>query len=152
MTTLIAKPVIKDQYWVVTDGDKKVGNVSAAENGYDVKLHGIDTHYGSTAAIKKKVKIKFQPIKSNKTEIQLPFSRFPTTKRTYNSIVDVRRRLHIFTKTAKSKCYHASGWFVINLAGEKKVMFCPKYIFIERYPYVGPFKTEVEAEKQINTL
>ena len=24
---LIAKPIIKNQYWVVTDGDKKVGNV-----------------------------------------------------------------------------------------------------------------------------
>ncbi len=153
MTTLIAKPVIKDQYWVITDGDKKVGNVSANATGFELKLNGVNTNFASTAAIKRKVKIHFQPLaKTNKTEITLPFSRFPTSKRIYNSIVDVRRKLHIFTKSPKSKCYYAAGWFVLDLAGEKKAIFCPKYIFIERYPYHGPFKTQEEAENMINTV
>lgn len=153
MTTLIAKPVIKDQYWVITDGDKKVGNVSANAHGYEVKLNGINTNFASTAAIKRKVKIQFQPItKTNKTEITLPFANYPTPKRIYNSIVDVRRKLHIFTKSPKSKCYYAAGWFLFDLGGEKKVVFCPKYIFIERYPYIGPFKTQEDAENEINTL
>jgi len=152
MTTLIAKPIVKDQYWVVTDGDRKVGNVLADAAGFEVKLNGINTHYTTTAAIKRKVKIEFQSLKTNKTEIQLPFSSYPTTKRTYNSIVDVKRKLHIYTKTNKSKCYYAAGWFVLDQNGIKVSMFCPKYIFIERYTYSGPYKTQAEAESMINTV
>ena len=29
MNELVAKPIIKDQFWIVTDGEKKVGNVLA---------------------------------------------------------------------------------------------------------------------------
>ena len=32
MNALVAKPIIKDQYWVVTDGEQKVGNVIAELN------------------------------------------------------------------------------------------------------------------------
>lgn len=152
MTTLIAKPVVKDQYWVVTDGDKKVGNVTADGAGYEVKLNGVNTHYTTTNAIKRKTKIQFQPIKSNRTVPSLPFSHYPTSKKTYNSVVDVKRKLHIFTKTPKSKCFYAAGWFVIDQNGEKEVLFCPKYIFIERYPYSGPYKTQADAENVINSL
>jgi hypothetical protein len=34
--------------------------------------------------------------------------------------------------------------------GIKVIAFCPKYIFIQRYPYEGPFKTESEAKSKIN--
>ena len=152
MTTLIAKPIVKDQYWVITDaGGNKVGNVSADNGGYELKLNGINTHYASTNAIKRKVNIKFQPLKTNKTAVQLPHATYPTTKLVFNSIVDVRRKLHIFTKSAKSKCYYAAGWFALDLGSQHKIVFCPKYIFIERYAYSGPFKTQVEAENMINT-
>jgi len=32
------------------------------------------------------------------------------------------------------------------------VIFCPKYIFIQRYEYKGPFKTKDEAEALINSV
>ena len=35
---------------------------------------------------------------------------------------------------------------------EEKVIFCPKYIFVQRYQYQGPFKTKDEAELLINSL
>ena len=152
MTELIAKPIIKDQYWVVTDGDKKVGNVLANGTGFNVKLNGVNTHYKNTSDIKRKAKIEFQTLKTNKTKINLPFAVYPTTNKVFNSIFDVKRRIHLYTKTAKSKCYYAAGYYVINQNGLNEVVFCPKYIFIQRYPYIGPFKTENEAENLINSL
>lgn len=152
MNTLIAKPVVKNQYWVVTDGDKKVGNVIADGSGFNVKLNGVNRHYKNTSDIKRKAKIEFQTLKTNKTKIQLPFAIYPTTSKIFNSIFDVKRKLHLFTKSVKSKCYHAAGYFVINQTGENEVVFCPKYIFIQRYPYLGPYKTETEAKNMINNL
>ena len=45
---LIAKPIINNEYWVVTDGDKKVGNVVANGTGFEVKLNGVNSHYQNT--------------------------------------------------------------------------------------------------------
>ena len=152
MNELVAKPIIKDQYWVVTDGTKKVGNVLANSAGYEVILNGSTLQFNNTEEIKKKTKISFQINKSNKTKIELPYPDYPTTNRTYNSLFDIKRKLHLFTKTTNSKCYHAAGWFVINQNGTNSVIFCPKYIFIQRYDYHGPFKTESEANSLLNTL
>jgi hypothetical protein len=152
MNELVAKPIIKDQYWVVTDGGKKVGNVQANSAGYEVILNGSTLQFNNTTDIQKKTKISFQPMKSNKARAQMPYPEYPTTARTYNSIFDIRKKLHLFTKSVNSKCYHAAGWFVINQNGQNQVIFCPKYIFIQRYDYHGPFKTENEANSLLNTL
>lgn len=152
MNNLVAKPIVKGEYWVVTDGDKKVGNVIANGSGFDVRLNGAQAHFKDVSDVKRKTKIEFQPLKTNKTKAELPFSSYPTTSRIYNSILDVKRKLHLFTKTPKSKCYHAAGYYVMNQSGQNEVMFCPKYIFIQRYPYIGPFKTEAEAKSMINSL
>lgn len=149
---LVAKPIVKGEYWVVTDGDKKVGNVVANGTGFDVKLNGSQAHFKSANDIKKKTKIEFQTLKTNKEKINLPFANYPTTSKVYNSIFDVKRRLHLYTKTLKSKCYYAAGYYVMNQNGQNEVVFCPKYIFVQRYDYLGPFKTETEANSMINSL
>jgi len=150
--TLIAKPVVKNQFWIVTDGNEKVGNVLADGSGFEVKLNGNKNHYKNTNAIKKLANIEFESVqKADKTKHDLPFKVYPTTNKVYNSMLDIKRKLHLFTTSAKSKCYHAAGWFVIQQGSEKKPVFCPKYIFIQRYPYEGPFKTENEAKNVINS-
>jgi hypothetical protein len=151
--TLIAKPVVQNQFWIVTDGKEKVGNVIADGSGFEVKLNGNKTHYKNTTSIKKKTNIEFESIqKIDKSAHNLPFKVYPTTSRVYNSILDIKRKIHLFTTSTNSKCYHAAGWYVINQGSEPKVTFCPKYIFIQRYPYQGPFKSEEDAKKMINSL
>ena len=149
--TLIAKPVVKNQFWIVTNGKEKVGNVLADGSGFEVRLHGNKSHYKNTSAIKRKTNIEFETVqKVDKTTHDLPFKVYPTTAKVFNSMLDIKRKLHLFTTGTKSKCYHAAGWFVIQQGSEKTTVFCPKYIFIQRYPYQGPFKTEDEAKSMIN--
>lgn len=148
--TLIAKPVVKNQFWIVTDGEKKVGNVIADGSGFDVKLNGSVSHFKNTTAIKRQTHIEFQNVASKKTKQDPSFTEYPTTAKVFNSIYDIKRKLHLYTKTNKSKCYHAAGWYVLNQGAEPTVAFCPKYIFIQRYKYQGPFKTESDAKSVIN--
>ena len=147
---LIAKPVVKNQLWIVTDGKEKVGNVIADGSGFEVKLNGNKTHFKNTNSIKKQTNIQFETVKVEKNKKEIPFNEYPTTKKVYNSILDIKRKIHLFTKTQKSKCFHAAGWYVLYQSDEPAVIFCPKYIFIQRYEYIGPFKTEDEAKKLIN--
>ena len=151
MTELIAKPIIKDQYWVVTDGERKVGNVQANSAGYEVILNGSTLQFNNTDDIKKKTKIKFQVLKSNNTKVEFPYPDYPVPNKTFNDVFDVKRKLHLFTKTEKSKCLHSAGWYVLKMTETPEVVFCPKYIFIQRYNYKGPFKSEDEARGAINT-
>jgi hypothetical protein len=144
-TMLIAKPIIKDQYWVVTNGKEKVGNVMATGSGYEVKINGATSHFENTRKIKRLVQIEFQPVVKAKTKIDLPYVAYPTTGKVYNSVIDIKRKLHLFTKTAKSKCFHAAGWFNIQQGSTVESIFCPKYIFVLRYEFAGPYKTEAEA-------
>lgn len=151
MTELVAKPIVKNQFWIVTDGEKKVGNIEANNAGYSVNLNGSFFQFDSTTDIKKNTKIKFENLKTIKTNNVVPYSEYPTPKKIYNSIVDVQKGLHLFTKTKKSKCYHVAGYFIMEHSQQEEVIFCPKYIFVQRYKYKGPFKTEAEANLQINT-
>jgi hypothetical protein len=138
---LVAKPVSSD-YWVVTGDSGKVGNVVAHDGKYQVNVHGSTSYFDTTQSIKKKTHIEFVRNKpTGKKEI--PWKTYPTTPRVFNSLYDVRKKIHLYTKTAKSKCYYAAGWFRV----ESGVVFCPKYIFIQRYEYTGPFKTAEEAAR-----
>lgn len=151
MTDLIAKPIVKNQYWVITDGDKKVGNVVADQHGFDVKLNGTNLHFTSTDDIKQQTKIIFESVKSSKSKQNHPYPEYPTPNRVYNSVMDIKRKLDLFTKSPKSKCFHVAGWFTINQNGVEQVSFCPKYIFIQRYRYLGPFKSQEEAQQSLNS-
>jgi hypothetical protein len=143
---LIAKPVVNNQYWIVTDGKHKVGNVLATGSGFEVKIGNEKKEYPNTKLIATKEHIEFvKPIKGVHKENN-PYSVYPTGKsKVFNSILDVKRKIHVFTKTAKSKCFHAAGWFVIRQGTELSTVLCPKYIFVQRYDCFGPFETETEA-------
>ena len=147
---LKAKPIVKNEFWVITDGNKKVGNVISEGSGFDVKIGNNITHYNTKQQVKKHTNIEFETLEKSNPNNPI-FAVYPTTgNRVYNSVFDVKRKLHIFTKTQKSKCYHAAGWFAIKQNDEYQNVFCPKYIFIQRYDYVGPFKSETELNSRIN--
>jgi hypothetical protein len=143
---LVAKPVVKDKFWVITDGKEKVGNVIADPEGYNLKLNGSVEHFKNTAAIKKQLHIDFTNIKIEKHKTPPPFQEYPTPKRIYNSMFDIQKKLHLFTKSTDSKCYYAAGWFNFPENEELGIQFCPKYIFIQRYRYDGPYKSQTEIK------
>ena len=147
---LIAKPVVKNQYWIVTDGKHKVGNVMATGSGYQVIIGNRKKEYPNTKSIANKEHIEFVlPSKPIKKDIN-PYSTYPTGKgKVFNSILDVKRKIHLFTRTAKSKCYYAAGWYVIKQGAEYSTILCPKYIFIQRYESYGPYITQDDAKQSI---
>jgi hypothetical protein len=146
--TLIAKPIVKNHSWIVTNGSEKVGNVHYSSGGYIVKLGNKLSSFDSTKAIENLVSIKFERPSKSKLST-LSYAVWPTdVKTTYNNIFDVKRKLHLYTKTKKSKCYHVAGWFNVKMNDEWQTVFCPKYIFIQRYQYIGPFLSEDLVEKE----
>lgn len=155
MTNLVAKPIVKNQLWVITDGVNKIGNIEANSNqtGYNVKIGDNVNFFSTTKSIEKTVHLVFEKPEKPKRTVDLSYAHWPTTtKKTYNNFFDVKRKIHVYTKTQASKCYHCAGYFNIKLNGHWSTQFCPKYIFVQRYEYQGPFNTEAEATEALNTL
>lgn len=144
--TLIAKPILKDQLWVIVDGQRKVGNVEQTKNGYSLKLGDNYHYFDSTKSIQKMTAIEFERPSALRTKTTIPFAQWPTQGKTYNNMFDVKRKIHIYTKTKKSRCFFAAGWYSMKLNDARQIVFCPKYILIQRYEYDGPYMSKEEAE------
>ena len=78
MTELVAKPIVKNQFWIVTDGEKKVGNIEANNAGYGVQVNGTFLQFNNKEEIKKKTHIEGDLsgiLKRNTSIVATPFTR-----------------------------------------------------------------------------
>ena len=154
MTNLVAKPIVKNQLWVITDGVNKIGNIEANSNqtGYNVKIGDNVNFFSTTKSIEKHIHLVFEkPVKPKKS-VELSFAQWPIKGKPHNNFYDVKRKIHVYTKTPASKCYHCAGYFNIKYNGVWKTELSPKYIFIQRYEYSGPFVSAADAQACLNTV
>jgi len=67
-------------------------------------------------------------------------------------MLDVKRKLPLFTKSQKSKSLYCAGYYVIRFEKGWVKSFCPKLITVERYKTHGPFKTELEMRQELSRV
>lgn len=145
---LLAKTIIPEQFWVVVNEFGKVGNIDKIENGYSVKINGNQHLYSSRDDIQREFSIVMD---SGQVNLQKDVcTDLPSDGEVYNPVIDIKKKLHLFTKTHDSKCYYASGWFVLEDGDSQEIVLCPKYIFLQRKKYLGPFYTKEQAQQAIN--
>jgi len=60
--------------------------------------------------------------------------------------------LPLFTKTKNSKVYHCAGYYCILFPKGWTHSFCPKKATLDKYEYVGPFKTKMEMKSHLSAL
>ena len=146
---IVAKPVIPNQFWILKDGDHKVGNIEAAADGFSVKIGDNTQQYKNISTIKKRVSIEFESVKHS---VAVPAENtvhgYSTKSHAYNAIYDVKHRVPLWTKEPSSKSWYAAGWYQVKQGRSWTVEFCPKLITLQRYPYRGPFYTKEQAHEQ----
>lgn len=145
---LLAKPVIPNQYWILRDDDRKVGNIEATADGLQVKINNQVETFKNIRVLKQRVKVSFEPAHKAKVtcESNHEVNGYPTTGRAHNAIFDVKHQVPLWTREPRSKSWYAAGWYVMQQGRRRKVVQCPKLIALERYQYHGPFHTKEEAE------
>jgi len=154
MMTIVAKPVVKNKYWIVEQEGTKIATIQAIEEGGFVYVH--DNYREKFATIKmltNKYNIEFAKIEKTKKADTHEVYGFPTGHRPYNEVLDVQRYLPIYTKTAKSKSFFCAGYYIVKFSNNWVRAYCPKLITLNRYEYQGPFKTQermLESMKEAN--
>ena len=151
--TLIAKPVIDKQFWILQDGNQKVGNVEACDGGYQVKINNQITQFKTIKMAARHVNIEFESAYKPATVRQVldHVHGYPAEGRIYNPMWDVSQQLPVYTKTNKSKSWFAAGWYRVRRGRNWFTMQAPKLIVLQRYPYAGPFLTQEAANEHAHT-
>jgi hypothetical protein len=148
--TLVAKPVIDKQFWILQDGNQKVGNVEACAGGYQVKIRNQIAQFKTIKMMERQINVKFESaVKFKKvTGVENLVHGYPTAGRVYNPMWDLKLRAPIYTKTNKSKSWYAAGWYAIKKGRAWSIVQDPKLIVIQRYPYFGPYHSKHEASNE----
>lgn len=146
---ITAKPVVDKQFWILKQDDQKIGNIQVTPDGsYEVKILDCVNRYKTIPMVRKAVGIEFEPAEKASKPESGQVHGYPTGCRVHNAMWDVKHRLPLFTKTAKSKSWFAAGWYRVKQHRNWKVMHNPKLILLERYAYQGPFYTKERASDQ----
>ena len=145
--SIIAKPIVKDQFYILTKDDKKIGNIEATGDGFAVRINNQVIPFKTMAMIRKQVDIEFPAVgnKPNKEPASYQVQGYPSGSRVYNPIWNVQHKLPLFTKNNKSRSWYAAGWYQVKQRRTWSIVQSPKLITLERYPYQGPFYTKEEA-------
>lgn len=135
--------------WLFYDQDRRVAAVHKTDQGFLVAQQGVTTRASNTKAVRKKLGVQdWEP----ESEVQTNFSKIDLdgysadTDQYYDPMIELRRRLPLFTKVIGSKCFFAAGWYRVQIGNKYKVMSCPKLLMLNRNRFWGPFYTREEAE------
>lgn len=143
--TIIAKPVIDKQYWILKQDNKKVGIIEAVDDGFAVKIKDNVSRYKTIKMAGRAADIEFEPAQKSYKQSANRVHGFEVSGKIYNALWDVKHKLPLFTRTDKSKSWFAAGWYMVKQHRTWKLTQHPKLITLQRYKYQGPFHTKEEA-------
>lgn len=156
MTELVAKPVLKNKYWIVESHGAKVATIQAVDNGGFVYVN--DNHreqFNTIKLLSKTYNVKFDKpptIKSRHKTVPKTIYDYPIQGIAYNIMWDLKHKFPVYSKTSKSKSFFCAGYYVIKLNNEWTKAFCPKLITLNRYEYFGPYRTTQEMQTKLDCL
>lgn len=151
MSTLKAKCILKDKFWIVEKDKERIGTLSWNEDRYVFSNTEETSFFNNKNEVKKKFGIEIswdEPEKIVNTDKEI--HGYPTSVVPFNSMFDVQRKLPLFTKSVKSKSLYAAGYYIIRFEKGWVKSFCPKVITVERYKFKGPFKTSIEMKQELS--
>jgi len=154
MNELHAKPVIDGKFWIVEEGETKIGILKVTEQ----KKYVFSSKENTTTFDNKKKLFETFGKDFFVTKTSMSISEvtnkdvhgYSASSEPHNPMFDVRRNLPLFTKSSKSKSVYCAGYYIIKFEKGWVKSFCPKLITIERYPYEGPFRTDIEMKQRLS--
>jgi len=148
--TIVAKPVIDKQYWILKKDDQKVGELEADGSGYTMRIANQIQRFKTIPMVRKTVDIAFAPAEKATPSKPRQVYGYDTGYRAYNPMWDLKHKLPLFTKEKKSKSWYAAGWYAVKQHRSWKFIQSPKLILLERYQYRGPFHDQDSAQNSVN--
>lgn len=148
---LLAKNILPKKFWIIEDeAQTKLGTIQVDPQRVKVVLGGGQYIYADfdSALQQHDISTSSEPIKESQS-IGHNVNGYPAKDRPYNEVYDAVHGLPMYTKTEKSKCFYAAGYYIIHFNFAWAPAYCPKKITLERNEYRGPYKSEMEMKEQL---
>ena len=145
---ITAKPVVDQNYWILTQGDAKIGAITADAAGYTVTIRGRRQRFTDMRRLRTGLKIDLPAVPRTARSEHALVHGHDAGCRAHNSMWHVQLRIPVFTKSAKSRSWYAAGWYVVQQARTWKIVRNPKLILLQRYQFQGPFQDRDSAQQQ----
>ena len=150
---MLAKPVVKNKFWVVTDDDgDQIATIQKLINRKGVMLVSDSkrTEYPSIKVLGEKHNIKIgRTVSKPAAEPSDSVYGYPADGDVFNTVYDVQRGLPLYTKIEASKSFFCAGYYIISFSGAWVKNFCPKLLTLDRNDFKGPFHTEMEMKDRL---
>lgn len=149
-----AKILIPNKEWILRNDTFKIGTIFKVNKGYHFFKKGNRIFLKNKEEVKKLLGINLIENSFNNSlhkNLCIIYD-YPCNTKPYNSLFDLKNKMALFTKSNKSKSKYCAGYFLIKFKKGWVKSFCPKLITIERYKYIGPFKTEIELKDKLSKL
>lgn len=148
---LLAKNILPEKFWIIEDdAQTKLGTIQVDPQRVKVNLGGGQFVYADFASALREHHIvpSNEPIKES-VSIGHNVNGYPAKDCPYNEVYDAVQSLPMYTKTEKSKCYYAAGYYIIRFNFAWAPAYCPKKITLDRNEFRGPYKTDIEMKEQL---
>lgn len=156
MTDLHAKPIIDNKFWIVEKDGEKIATLRKDEEDRFVLSNITGTKiFNSRKDITKEFGKDFfvaKILKDTDDNQSNEIHGYQASCTPHNCMYDIKRKLPLFTKSSDSKSLYCAGYYVIKFDKGWVKSFCPKLITLQRYPYKGPFKTEIEMKQVLSNV
>lgn len=146
------KTILKNKFWIVEENNNKVGTLTWNDDKFVLSSKEGVSFFDNKKQLEKTlgVKITEKQAVEQKSDITKEVYNYPTSCTPYNEMYDVKRKLPLFTKSAKSKSLYCAGYYIIRFDKGWVQSHCPKLITLERYDFKGPYKTEIEMRQELS--
>jgi hypothetical protein len=151
-----AKPIVDGKFWILEEDGEKIGTLHKKENNkFMLSAKGSEKYFSKKDELTKLFGKEFFETSVKATvssqEVREVYG-YPTSCQPYNTLFNVQKKLPLFTKSPSSKSLYCAGYYTIKFDKGWVKSFCPKLITIERYPFKGPFKTQIEMKQVMNNV
>ena len=141
-----AKPLMSNKFWVLEENGTKIGTLQAMDEGYILIMNGSKSYIQNEELYKKyQIKLERKSIANSSKKDETVVFEYPSASAPYNSIWNCSLNLPLYTKKPDSKSLHCAGYYIIKFDKGWVETFCPKLVTLNKYPYKGPFKNQIEA-------
>lgn len=153
---IVSKVLVPNKEWIIETDNGKLGSIAKHKKGYLFLQKGKKISLKNVKDVKEQ--FGFNPFESlafvkSKQETTLEsIYDYPCSSKPHAPIFNIKKRLPIFSKSAKSKSQYCAGYYIIKFRKGWVKSFCPKLITLERYPYHGPFRNETESKIMLNKI
>jgi hypothetical protein len=155
MTEIHAKPIVDGKFWIIEQNGSKIATLHKKENNkYMLSSTNGEVMFNKKQDLTKEFGDGFflsgDKVKVTTANNTNECHGYSTSVRPFNDMYDVRRKLPLFTKSKSSKSLYCAGYYIIKFNKGWVKSWCPKLITLERNPYKGPFRTEIEMKQVLS--